>query len=418
MPADELKQILFRGLTTNQLVINEDVAQLSDEASVEYMREINKALQSPIVIWPGMNHGHFANSRHLKPELTPTVTEILREINAANNAIDTKHRQVASVLGNPTASLEYGANGGFYRKFEQGAIYLNPQKEAFEVHGAIYQKYLTLGAEVGFLGYPQTDELSTTLGTGRFNHFQGGSIYWTSPTGAWEIHGAIRDKWWALEGDRSHLGYPISDEEDWTEGTGRISHFQYGSIVFRSADGNVLVQSESVILRSSLSTASVTCSLELWMNSAGDWRYKGHMHNSGFVGFSVNVASIPLAQDASGNIFVRGVEKHLGGTTAAGSRDYDWDDVGTHEDFIRDNWSALRFAQMRTEMEVDFTFGDFIQLFGAGLPVAIGTLIVGAILAGGKVCGPYGSVKRDPYNGQDTSSVGFEVIPGDQQCPR
>lgn len=84
---------------------------------------------------------------------------------------------------------------------------------AFEVHGAIREKYLALGAEASILGYPHTDELGTPDGRGRFNHFQGGSIYWTADTGAHEVHGLIRDRWSALGWERNpQLGYPITDE--------------------------------------------------------------------------------------------------------------------------------------------------------------------------------------------------------------
>lgn len=84
---------------------------------------------------------------------------------------------------------------------------------AFEVHGAIREKYLALGAEASILGYPRTDESGTPDGRGRFNHFQSGSIYWTAGTGAYEVHGLIRDRWSALGWERNpQLGYPISDE--------------------------------------------------------------------------------------------------------------------------------------------------------------------------------------------------------------
>ncbi|MBV8037114.1 hypothetical protein [Roseateles sp.] len=84
---------------------------------------------------------------------------------------------------------------------------------AFELHGAIREKYLALGAEASILGYPRTDETGTPDGRGRFNHFQGGSIYWTAETGAHEVHGLIRDRWSALGGARNpQLGYPIGDE--------------------------------------------------------------------------------------------------------------------------------------------------------------------------------------------------------------
>ncbi len=82
-----------------------------------------------------------------------------------------------------------------------------------EVHGAILEKYVALGAEASFCGYPTTDESGTPDGIGRFNHFQAGSIYWTASTGAHEVHGLIRDYWSAHGWERNPaLGYPVSDE--------------------------------------------------------------------------------------------------------------------------------------------------------------------------------------------------------------
>lgn len=84
---------------------------------------------------------------------------------------------------------------------------------SFEMHGAIREKYLALGGEASILGYPRTDESGTPDGRGRYNHFQGGSIYWTADTGAHEVHGLLRDRWSALGWERNpQLGYPISDE--------------------------------------------------------------------------------------------------------------------------------------------------------------------------------------------------------------
>lgn len=84
---------------------------------------------------------------------------------------------------------------------------------SFEVHGAIRERYLALGAEASILGYPRTDESGTPDGRGRYNHFQGGSVYWTADTGAHEVHGLLRDRWSALGWERNpQLGYPISDE--------------------------------------------------------------------------------------------------------------------------------------------------------------------------------------------------------------
>ena len=45
--------------------------------------------------------------------------------------------------------------------------------------GDIRNKWLSIGGASSVLGQPLTDELTTPDGIGRFNHFQGGSIYWT-----------------------------------------------------------------------------------------------------------------------------------------------------------------------------------------------------------------------------------------------
>ncbi len=101
--------------------------------------------------------------------------------------------------------------------------------EAFEIHGAIYQKWVELGG-VRF-GIPTTDETVTPDGVGRYNHFNGNSasIYWTPSTGAHVIYGDIHARWAALGWELSYLGYPTSDETDFPEG-GRANSFQNGGI--------------------------------------------------------------------------------------------------------------------------------------------------------------------------------------------
>ena len=95
---------------------------------------------------------------------------------------------------------------------------------------AIDEKYGLLGGAKGFLGEPTTGEASTPDSVGRFRHFQGGSIYWTPQTGAHEVHGDIRSKWSTLGWERSFLGYPLTDETTAPDGIGRFNRFQGGSI--------------------------------------------------------------------------------------------------------------------------------------------------------------------------------------------
>ena len=99
------------------------------------------------------------------------------------------------------------------------------------VFGAICEKWIALGADRGF-GAPISDELPSALG--RMQYFSDGkdnfekAIYWSASTGAHEVHGKIARAYREAGGDAGQLGLPISDEQ--SNGVGRISYFQYGTI--------------------------------------------------------------------------------------------------------------------------------------------------------------------------------------------
>ncbi|WP_329056824.1 hypothetical protein OG738_24875 [Amycolatopsis sp. NBC_01488] len=148
-------------------------------------------------------------------------------------------------LGYPTTDESGTPDGvGRYNHFNgaQGAsIYWTSATGAQSIHGLIRQKWAALGWETG-LGYPTTDEDGTPDGVGRFNHFngaQGASIYWTQATGAQSIHGAIRQRWASLGWEKSALGYPASDEFGVTGG--RRNNFQHGTITWISANSTTQV---------------------------------------------------------------------------------------------------------------------------------------------------------------------------------
>jgi LGFP repeat/PAN domain len=126
-----------------------------------------------------------------------------------------------------------------------GSIYWSPSTCAHEVNGVINSKWSSIGREAGAMGYPITDEMVTPDGLGRYNHFQSGSIYWSPLAGAHEVHGAIRSSWESLGWERSALGYPISDEIDEVDGSGRFSLFEHGSIHWRRDTGAISVHSDA-----------------------------------------------------------------------------------------------------------------------------------------------------------------------------
>jgi len=143
-----------------------------------------------------------------------------------------------SVLGYPeTDETRTPDNIGRYNHFQHGSVYWHPNIGAFEVHGAIRQKWASLGWEKSYLGYPTTNELTTPDKEGRYNHFQNGSIYWHNDVGAHEVHGAIKQKWASLGWEKSILGYPQTDETATPDNAGRYNHFQHGSIYWHPNTG-------------------------------------------------------------------------------------------------------------------------------------------------------------------------------------
>jgi peptidoglycan/xylan/chitin deacetylase (PgdA/CDA1 family) len=149
-------------------------------------------------------------------------------------AILSKYRSlgtVTSFLRYPTADERHGVAGGYYSSFEGGSVYSLPATGAHEVRGAIRAKWFTLGAESGFLGYPQSDEVAVSIG--RASRSQHGNVYWNSTNGAHEVHGGILARYLALGGTGSRLGPPTSDEYAVT--VGWRSNFRHGAIIWNNA---------------------------------------------------------------------------------------------------------------------------------------------------------------------------------------
>jgi hypothetical protein len=144
-----------------------------------------------------------------------------------------------SVHGFPTSDEAVTPNGrGKFNNFQNGGVYWTPTLGAHSVWGAIYGKWGALGYEGGILGFPRTNETATPDGRGRYNAFEGGSVYWTPQTAAHEVHGAILVRWQQLGWERSYLGYPTSDE--FAIAGGRRTNFERGYITWTAATGQVV----------------------------------------------------------------------------------------------------------------------------------------------------------------------------------
>jgi uncharacterized protein with LGFP repeats len=119
------------------------------------------------------------------------------------------------------------------------AVYWSPTTGAFEVHGWIRQLYSSLNGEQSFLGYPTSDETPVPGTQAVVGSFQGGRIYSSAVTGAHEVHGAILDTYLAQGGPAGALGLPTSNEYAVPEG--RASDFEHGRIVCNTTTGTLTV---------------------------------------------------------------------------------------------------------------------------------------------------------------------------------
>lgn len=143
-----------------------------------------------------------------------------------------------SALGAPLGP-ERAVVGGRELDYAHGRMYWSAGTGAHELHGTILSRYLTTGGPNGILGFPLTDESASLDRIGRYNTLTGGRIYWTSVTGAHEVHGAILSRWLSLGAERGRLAYPVSDEQMVT--SGRRSDFRHGSVTWVSRTGALQV---------------------------------------------------------------------------------------------------------------------------------------------------------------------------------
>lgn len=100
------------------------------------------------------------------------------------------------------------------------------------VTGDIRTKYDDLTCSPGLATSPQT-----AIGSGLKQEFADGAIYWSSATGAYEVHGLIQQEYDAVGEATGALGFPTSDVVS-ANGTD-TSTFQNGSIACPTSGGTV-----------------------------------------------------------------------------------------------------------------------------------------------------------------------------------
>ncbi|RAL61799.1 hypothetical protein DID88_002862 [Monilinia fructigena] len=133
----------------------------------------------------------YNNSEH------PTFQQLLRNQDAA---VDLIAEKAASLPW--TGPLKGGFvmnENGYSRPYVNATIFAKADTFrkagiAFEVHGDILTKYVTMGGDRSKLGCPVTDELWTPGRTFHFNNFASGAIYCHSKIGTCVLNGEIPKK--------------------------------------------------------------------------------------------------------------------------------------------------------------------------------------------------------------------------------
>lgn len=155
----------------------------------------------------------------------PNALQVIAQIRAA---IQAKYDALGglAVFGEPLAQ-----DVGSWTFKDAMLVHNADLDKVFVVRGAIYDGWLRLGGLEVF-GPPTTDETPTSDGVGRFNRFFDGTrmIYWSPDTGAHAVVGEIGRRWLQLGAEKSYLGYPTSSEEPFADG--RANSFTGGGIYF------------------------------------------------------------------------------------------------------------------------------------------------------------------------------------------
>jgi hypothetical protein len=112
-------------------------------------------------------------------------------------------------------------------------IYWSQGTGAHLVFGEIGKKWQALDSQAGPLGFPTGDEQISRDGVGRFQKFQGGSLYWhpTRSQGVQPISGEFLAAWRKTDYEMGALGYPVSGVLPSSDGVGRYQDFTGGTII-------------------------------------------------------------------------------------------------------------------------------------------------------------------------------------------
>jgi hypothetical protein len=275
-----------------------------------------------------------------------------------------------SPLGLPTSDVMTASDGvGTVARFQQGSYAGLPGMNSNSVWGEIHTKWAALGGESGFLGYPVSDVVPGRAGVGAISKFQGGTITWHPDTGAVVVHGKILERWIVLGQELSYLGFPAADEAPSELGASRVSRFQNGEILLRN-DGVLADIPETITFSVGPIVTDETLggSVKVVVSSRGHFSYSGHMHNSGFIKLHFTAA---VALHGNGQAFV--LPAHEGSAEGHNPLSGDnttnaWDKLG-EDRRLRENWQTIKSCAVKVRVDIATDVAEVIGLLLTGIVV-------------------------------------------------
>jgi uncharacterized protein with LGFP repeats len=142
-------------------------------------------------------------------------------------------------LGYPSGEMGCGmVGGGCGQQFEHGSSYWSPASGAHPVTGPIWDYWVATGWERGVLGYATADLVCGSGVTGCRQDFQGATATWSQATGAQNTSGAIRALWLRDGAQAGSLGVPSAPMV--CGATGCSQQFQGGTVTWTSGTGAVV----------------------------------------------------------------------------------------------------------------------------------------------------------------------------------
>ncbi|MGF9814242.1 LGFP repeat-containing protein [Bacillus sp. BS98] len=278
-------------------------------------------------------------------------------------------------LRSPVSDVVEAGGGGFVQRYNTGNIYWSQETGAKWVYGAILQKYLYLGGPTSFLGYPVTDELPTSNRIGRYNDFKNGSIYFSNPSGAHEVHGKIREHWLALGAEKSYLGFPSFDQK------GHFSRFEKGTIQLQNNefvwDASDAREIKTGVIH--LNGAAANGWADLLLSSSGGFQFKGSIRSTGILSYDVMMVVAIDLRPFGGTVLVFKEEGDVEGDLILGGNEAHTWNKHAMDNRIKDNWELIRNAPWKATLTVNHGPGDILALWAstAGLTVLTFLTILG-----------------------------------------